>query len=1378
MNTILESVALRSFVILLMTSFAATLYRHHSAAVLHRIWTLGLVGCLLVPVVSLISPAWELAVLPAEVASVSSTEPQLVGSIDQTSDQTLFPEVSRPQVNLRSPKRQSNLKTPATSPADTQSEPIKTTTTHVAPTNTTFVASIPSASKPPLFAIIHWTWLTIVGLLFSLGMVQWIRVKQMLRRCQPLDSQRWQALRNEVCDLLGVARKVTLRSSSTATSPMVTGVFRSWLVVPEQARNWTDDRVKMVLVHELAHIKRNDLFTHTVASVACAVNWFNPLAWFARRQMQTLREIACDDQVVTHCKQSADYADTLLDVARTCRHQNLAMTVAMARTPKVEGRIMAVLDSARNRAGLKRSSALLLIAMFAMLVGVIGSLQLKAIAQSPAETEAQTNQKLVETESDSSTTLLPAEATKQKEEEVDPEEIRSMRIRVLDEKGNPLANANVGRSVWEIKHTGKFPHKEYKTNAQGEVDIELPKRMRILRLWPSKPEYVGQFLNFSQGTHQDGKLIPDSYEFRLQTGKRISGFVVDKNGDPIVGAKVQVSVNWGMNNLSNKNPKPVVNTWLAYGNDAAITNEHGQWEILNAPAIKKPIDYKLELLITHAEFAGDARRGEHQNKQSVTTAQMRDGTAKIVLDRGLKIQGTVRDAAGKPIPKGLVVWSGTPYFGAGVNEAQIDSAGRYESLPLGPGEYPVTVLAPGYAPKQNVIQLDESFGDLDFELKKGNRVEMQFVDDAGEPIPKVYVQIGTWRGTEAIYNNKHSNVPDSKIPRKADAKGRYVWEWAPEDAVTYQIDRTGFATKEVTLIARDQPHRIELDSQLKIYGNVTDKTTGKPIENFSVIKVEAFSPDHYSTDFQDPLEGKAGKFEFQPQTYGQTGNRYMVRIEAQGYRTALSTKSLMVGDPPLHEDFALEPAPALTAKVIGPDGKPANKFNVAVGTATTSPSFSIDHLSSDFGIVFENEGDSSEFQLPATFERRIIRVFNDDGFAEIARSADEPLGTIELKPWARVTGRLMQGDKSIANETVCFRPLKNAGLTDARFQDTSFCTTTDVNGNFQFNQLPPMKGSVSASLGPWEASKMTSSQFALVDLKPGDHKKLQLGHDGSRVIGKVVAKGRDNTTLSKQWSINYLLSRKPGMSMPTGERPLELMPDQTFNATVLHRDDFYPWLGTKRRYDVKLADDGALQIDGVVPGDYDLVIQLYEEPAGCLVDTIGEKIVPITVTAGTEMSKVQDIGEIEIECSTGPRVGSDMGAFKFVDAEGRQQAVYDMQGQYVLFHVWASWCAPCLQTMPNLKATIESHSQSPLTVVGLNIDEDLAKAKQLSKTGGWNWAMNYVGTDSAIARQLAVSTAPAYYLIGPNGKLIMSSNQWSELRKILDETLPAAPAEP
>jgi len=576
---------------------------------------------------------------------------------------------------------------------------------------------------------------------------------------------------------------------------------------------------------------------------------------------------------------------------------------------------------------------------------------------------------------------------------------------------------------------------------------------------------------------------------------------------------------------------------------------------------------------------------------------------------------------------------------------------------------------------------------------------------------------------------------------------------------------------KVALAARDKPHRIELPPLMKIFGSVTDKNTGKPIEKFSVVPVKAFRPDFYSTSFQDRAEAEGGKFELAINSHGQSGNRYMVRIEANGYRTAFSTKSMQVGDPPLNEDFELEPAAAVTAEVLAPDGTPAIDFMVAVGTPTSAPQFSIDRPDASFGIAFKVSGES-RFELPATFEPQLIRVFNDAGFAEVALSPDEPLGIIQLQPWSSVSGRLMQGDKPIANEGVYFRPLVQRGLTEARFQD-SFYTRTDLQGNFRFDRLPPMAGSVQALLGPWEPSPMSSSQSVAVHLQPGQTTTLSLGSVGNRVIGRVVAEGRENDELSKQWSLNYLISRDSGMALPADANPLMIGPEQTVDSAVLQSGDFSTWLGTKRHYFVKLSDEGELRIDGVATGQYDLVIQLYEQPAGCLVETIGQMFLPITVKEGPDAASVKDLGEIAVECRIGPRVGSDMRAFKFIDSSGREQFVDDMQERYVLFHVWASWCTPCLALMPNLKSTFDGYQDENLTVVGLNVDDvaQQSEAKTLVENGDWNWAMNYLGSESAMMRQLAVSSVPAYYLVGPDGKLIMSSNQWEEIRKQLDSEL-------
>jgi len=260
----------------------------------------------------------------------------------------------------------------------------------------------------------------------------------------------------------------------------------------------------------------------------------------------------------------------------------------------------------------------------------------------------------------------------------------------------------------------------------------------------------------------------------------------------------------------------------------------------------------------------------------------------------------------------------------------------------------------------------------------------------------------------------------------------------------------------VTLVAKDEPHRIQLASAITIYGKVVDAKSGEPVELFRVIPVQAFRPDFYSADFQaeSVAEGKDGRYRIEVGSYGQTGNRYRVRIEADGYRTALGQKSLAVGDAPLEEDFKLERAPALLGTVLEPNGQPAAEFTVAVGTPTTAPHFRLDRPETNFGIAFEVRG-SNTFELPATFEPSRIRVYNASGFAEVLRKPDEQIGTIVLQPWASVSGRLVQDGRPVPNEWIYFHPLAERALTDARFQD-SFTTKTDLDGRFHFDRLPPL----------------------------------------------------------------------------------------------------------------------------------------------------------------------------------------------------------------------------------------------------------------------------------------------------------------------------------
>ena len=243
-----------------------------------------------------------------------------------------------------------------------------------------------------------------------------------------------------------------------------------------------------------------------------------------------------------------------------------------------------------------------------------------------------------------------------------------------------------------------------------------------------------------------------------------------------------------------------------------------------------------------------------------------------------------------------------------------------------------------------------------------------------------------------------------------------------------------------------------------------------------------------------------------------------------------------------------------------------------------------------------------------------------------------------------------------------------------------------------------------ALLGPWRDSVLTSSKAVPLDLKPGEHKEVMLGGEGATITGHVVATGGDNDTLSKRWSLNYLISRDRGIAYPRDAETPGFDPSAPMESSWTRDPAWHTWLASRENYYVKLSDDGQMRIHGVPPGSYNLLLQLYEQPAGCLVETIGEKVIPVTI--GEDQSGEVALGEIDVPCRRGPRVGTDMRAFKFTDADGRVRLVNDMSGRYVLFHVWASWCQPCLASMPSVKSSVEQHAEDALTFVGLNVDKD------------------------------------------------------------------------
>jgi TonB family protein len=126
-------------------------------------------------------------------------------------------------------------------------------------------------------------------------------------------------------------------------------LLRPLILIPNEAKFWDSDRRRAILLHELAHIRRHDLWANAVAAVATALFWFHPLVWMLARRMRAEQELACDDVVLNEGIVPTSYAELLLDSASGFRSTAL-FGCAMAGSGAFKYRLVHVLDRARLRA--------------------------------------------------------------------------------------------------------------------------------------------------------------------------------------------------------------------------------------------------------------------------------------------------------------------------------------------------------------------------------------------------------------------------------------------------------------------------------------------------------------------------------------------------------------------------------------------------------------------------------------------------------------------------------------------------------------------------------------------------------------------------------------------------------------------------------------------------------------------------------------------------------------------------------------------------------------------------------------------------------------------------------------------------------------------
>ena len=297
--------------IVLVGLVASFLLRHRSAALRHWVLAAAIACAAVVPLIEAIVPAWRLP-----IAAPAAFEPY----VDDGQQAAASPTTAGRGV---APRNVSGQPSPA----------------------------VAGGFDFDLAGILLSIWIAGTVASVSILVVGILRMRWLAARARRVTRGRWSDLVDEISQAYHLRRNVVLLESDHPSLLVTWGFQEPKVILPATAGAWSEERTRVVLTHELAHIRRGDWVVQIAADLLRAVYWFNPLLWIACRKLRLESEHACDDEVMNYGVAGSDYASHLVDLARALNHRRYSWlpAPAMARPSSLERRVRAMLNNRLNR---------------------------------------------------------------------------------------------------------------------------------------------------------------------------------------------------------------------------------------------------------------------------------------------------------------------------------------------------------------------------------------------------------------------------------------------------------------------------------------------------------------------------------------------------------------------------------------------------------------------------------------------------------------------------------------------------------------------------------------------------------------------------------------------------------------------------------------------------------------------------------------------------------------------------------------------------------------------------------------------------------------------------------------------------------------------
>lgn len=164
----------------------------------------------------------------------------------------------------------------------------------------------PTAPEPAGREALSWrqivflVWVTGAVFCLTFHLTGGIAFRCSLRRQKKAPLPETEALLQSCCRELKLRRRVAL-ARYEAASPMAVGVFRPVILLPESVCLLPPEDLRMILLHELTHLRRRDMERKLLLLLAACIHWFNPMVWLMLRFAGQDMESTCDDAVLAIC---------------------------------------------------------------------------------------------------------------------------------------------------------------------------------------------------------------------------------------------------------------------------------------------------------------------------------------------------------------------------------------------------------------------------------------------------------------------------------------------------------------------------------------------------------------------------------------------------------------------------------------------------------------------------------------------------------------------------------------------------------------------------------------------------------------------------------------------------------------------------------------------------------------------------------------------------------------------------------------------------------------------------------------------------------------------------------------------------------------------